>query len=236
MKSIILLISILLLNNLYSQEKFDVEVAEADYLFSNKEYKNAIIEYDKVIKGNDKESYNYYLRGLSKYNLEDNMGAIKDFTKAYLLIKNDALNGNWIYGPRTFKFNDTYMNAELGLSPVHKFFHLFLYRGHSKYKLEDYRGAILDLKEYIKYDNTDDDFPGIHKLIGDCYFMLQQYPEAIKFYTEAINLNPADKSAYFSRGVSFLNNDALESACIDLSKSGELGNEKAYELITEYCR
>ncbi len=50
-----------------------------------KEYKNAIVDFDKVIALNPEHVRSYYKRGLTKYNLENYAGAIDDYTRAIKL-------------------------------------------------------------------------------------------------------------------------------------------------------
>ena len=40
---------------------------------------------------------------------------------------------------------------------------------------------------------------------------------------------------YYNRAISKLKLKQKEGACLDLSKSGELGDDKAYEMIKKYC-
>ena len=50
-----------------------------------KEYKNAIVDFDKVIALNPEHVRAYYKRGLTKYNLENYAGAIDDYTRVIKL-------------------------------------------------------------------------------------------------------------------------------------------------------
>ena len=54
-------------------------------------------------------------------------------------------------------------------------------------------------------------------------------------YNRAININPEYAPSYFNRGVAKLLLYDDNGACVDLSKAGEMGMYKAYELIREYC-
>ncbi|MDA9332749.1 tetratricopeptide repeat protein, partial [Saprospiraceae bacterium] len=58
---------------------------------------------------------------------------------------------------------------------------------------------------------------------------------SIADYTKAIEIDPNYAKAYLNRGRSKLMLGQKDSGCLDLSKAGELGYGKAYEVIKEYC-
>lgn len=63
----------------------------------------------------------------------------------------------------------------------------------------------------------------------------QEYQDALSDFNSAIDINPKNIVAYTNRGLLKLELGQKDSGCLDLSKAGELGYEKAYELIREYC-
>ena len=71
---------------------------------------------------------------------------------------------------------------------------------------------------------------------GNAKEKLQDYTGAIADYTKAIELNPKDPSAYYNRGLAKIDLSQKDSGCLDLSKAGEWGAERAYEMIKKYCQ
>ena len=65
---------------------------------------------------------------------------------------------------------------------------------------------------------------------------LEEHRRAIADHTKAIELNPNDSMAYITRGKSNIKINKKDSAYLDFSKAGELGNREAYDLIEEYCK
>jgi hypothetical protein len=51
----------------------------------------------------------------------------------------------------------------------------------------------------------------------------------------SIEINPKSAEAYENRGLSKIAIGQKDNGCKDLSKAGELGYEKAYERIKEFC-
>jgi hypothetical protein len=54
-------------------------------------------------------------------------------------------------------------------------------------------------------------------------------------FSKAIEINPKYTQAYYSKGISRIAIGQKDSGCLDLSKAGELGSEKAYEVIKKNC-
>jgi len=71
--------------------------------------------------------------------------------------------------------------------------------------------------------------------LGNIYNTLGEYYTSIYYYTKSINEDPYFTFAYFNRGLTNILIKENEKACIDFSKSGELGFQKAYNLIKQYC-
>jgi tetratricopeptide (TPR) repeat protein len=58
---------------------------------------------------------------------------------------------------------------------------------------------------------------------------------ALNDLEKVINSNQKDGLAYYYRGKIKIQKNEMDSACLDLSKAGELGVEEAYELIKQTC-
>ena len=63
----------------------------------------------------------------------------------------------------------------------------------------------------------------------------EDYIGAIEDYSEAIKVSNSFSEAYLNRALILLILDNKEQACMDLSKSGELGNVSVYDVIAKYC-
>ncbi len=59
---------------------------------------------------------------------------------------------------------------------------------------------------------------------------------AIEDFLLIIEIDPKNSQSYYYMGVDkFLTGDN-EGGCLDLSKAGELGEKKVYDLIKKYCK
>jgi tetratricopeptide (TPR) repeat protein len=170
--------------------------------------KNEILKYNKLIKQNPKDGNAYYNRGFEKYTFDlDYKGAILDFTEA---IKNGYEN-----------------DAET-----------YYLRGDAKCKLKDYRGAISDYDTAIEIDinriNNLESENG-YEARANAKLGLKDFEGAKNDFTESLKINAESNNCYFLRAYCELSLENKENACLDLSKAGELGHPRAYEMIEKYC-
>ena len=109
----------------------------------------------------------------------------------------------------------------------------YAHRADAKFQLGDVRGALMDYKRALQDDMLNEEY-----LIKKAYCLIQlnQLSEAIQNFDAILLLNPKNKEAYLNRGSAKLLNQDIEGACLDWSKSGELGHIDAYKLIREYCQ
>ncbi|MFI3292061.1 MAG: tetratricopeptide repeat protein [Rikenellaceae bacterium] len=62
-----------------------------------------------------------------------------------------------------------------------------------------------------------------------------KYPEAYEEYSKAIELYPSFAEAYYNRGIVQIYMEDTRKGCLDISKAGELGIGRAYEILKEYA-
>jgi len=65
--------------------------------------------------------------------------------------------------------------------------------------------------------------------------MSKQYRSSISDFTKVIEINPNYSDGHYNRGLSKIYLDQINSGCLDLSKAGELGHPRAYDMIRKYC-
>jgi uncharacterized protein (TIGR02145 family) len=194
----------------------------------------AIEDYTMAIALDPKLALAYYNRGLAKQDLEDFRGAIADYTKAIELDPTDResyFNRGWVKSRLQDHIGAIadYTKA-IEINPEHT--DVFFNRGLDKFNLQDYRGAIAD---YTKAIELDPEYADAYCSRGLAKRGLKDRIGAISDFTKAIALDPKYAGAYCNRGLTKIELAQKDSGCLDLSKAGELGYEKAYELIKKYC-
>jgi tetratricopeptide (TPR) repeat protein len=108
----------------------------------------------------------------------------------------------------------------------------FFSRGNIKMKLQDYYGAIDD---YTAAITLNENYIDAYYNRGKAKQFLQAYEDAINDCSKIIAINKKNVDAYYMRGLLRIEFGDLKNGCLDLSKAGELGDLKAYEMIKEKC-
>lgn len=169
-------------------------------LIDKRDYMEAILNLNKAIELDAKNSSAYFLRATLKEKFEDLHGAMKDY--------NTAIEAN----PKSA---DT-----------------FFARGNVKMRLQDYYGAIEDFSAAIA---VNENFVEAYFSRGKAKQLLMAYEDAINDVTKIIQINPKSVDAYYMRGILRIDFGDMKNGCLDLSKAGELGDLRAYEVIKEKC-
>ncbi len=108
----------------------------------------------------------------------------------------------------------------------------YAFRGNTKYELQDLRGALSDYNKAIKLDASNSEY---NYRLGLTYHELNLVDNAMECYNNSITLNPQNSIVYYYRGIAFIDLNNIDAGCEDLSKAGELGYIKAYDLIKNKC-
>jgi tetratricopeptide (TPR) repeat protein len=179
----------------------------------------------------------YFEKGKSKDNLGNYSGAIDDYTEAILL--DPKFESAYYYraiAKGLLGDNEGSITDYTKLIALGKMFsrasYVYQARGISKQILGDYRGSIVDFTTAISLGTGVN--PENYLARGTSKGMLKDYVGAIADFTMVISYVPT-KEAYYGRGVANLALHKKNSACLDFSKAGELGNKEAYEYIQKYC-
>ncbi|MFR9653379.1 MAG: tetratricopeptide repeat protein [Rikenellaceae bacterium] len=181
-----------------------------------------------IVEQSTKESWqNYFKRGVSQSLIRQYTSSINLLTKA---IKLNASNP-FIYFERATvraemidfisSIDNSYQRITVDSDPANRL-------NNAPKILYNYDEAIADLDQaaalypdwaYIYYNRA-----GLLALSG-------RLPEAYDDYTKAISLHPSFAEAYYNRGVIQIQLNDVNKGWIDISKAGELGVERAYEIL-----
>lgn len=172
-------------------------------------FKESIPLYNEAIKLSPLNDKAYRYLGASKVGVGDYFGAIQAFTKSIEINPKDEI--------------------------------AYERRGESKIKLKDLRGALLDFQKILEINSIN---ANAYFSIANIKYDLGNYDIAINYYTKFINILQKEKGheedynlkhAYYNRGLAKINVKLKNEGCLDFSRAGELGQEKAYQAIKDYC-
>ncbi len=181
-----------------------------------------------------KSAEDFIDHGIKKYEEKEYMEAIVSFNEA-IALDDKSHQAYYMRGNIKQRFGDIHgamKDYNESVEANSKFPEAYFERGNIKYMLQDYYGAINDYTQAITLNENN--LEAYYKR-GQAKQQLEAYQDAINDCTQILNKDPKNVDAYFLRGVLRIEYGKLAEGCLDLSKAGELGDLKAYEMIRERC-
>ena len=189
-------------------------------------YMDAIKDFNKSIELDPNNEYGFQGRAYMKARLKDYRGAIQDYSRAIELNINDSNRDN-----RGAMYK--YIKEESLADHYNS-------RGEAEDNLKDYRKALIDYNKAIEmstlYTVRSVLLESFYSNRGILKYKIQDYKEALGDFNNLLLLAPNNPKAICYKGLALLQLGYLDEGCLELSKSGELGNTYAYEMINKYCR
>jgi tetratricopeptide (TPR) repeat protein len=171
----------------------------------------------------------YTTRGLSRTYSGNTSGAMDDYNKATELQPDyySAIN------------NRAYLYQKLNLhsQAIADFDHLiflqpqsatYYARGYSWQMISEFNKAIADYQKAIQLDSSNSN---IYVNCGNCYMAQRNITAAISYYNLALQKNPNNALAFYTRGWAYQTNGKPILGCEDLNKAVALGNPNASALL-----
>jgi len=207
---------------------------KAKALIELNEPQNALPNLNLAIENNSANAMFLYYRGKLFFEAGNTQEASADFDKAVSLQPDfaDALNYRGVTKEIAGKHAEAIEDYNAAIKENPGFATAYYNKGTSEASLAQYPAAIasfskcieLDPKKVMSFMNR-----------GNCHIMLKDYKSAISDYTTAITIDPKNPDAYFNRGAAY-HYSGDKNSCIDWEKAKSLGNKKAAELLSQYCK
>jgi len=131
------------------------------------------------------------------------------------------------------KYFDAIEKYNLAIEINPKSSNTYFNRGIAKYYLGNYTDAISDYTKAIEIDPTDFMF---YDNRGAAKGKSDDYKGAILDFNQSLLIDPNDATAYLNRGLMKINLNDTKGACEDLLKSCNLGDDKACNKYSKYCK
>lgn len=171
------------------------------------------------------------LRSLTKLNLGDNQGAIEDAERGIKLDPGDFYNyfskGTALVNLDRYREAITLFDEALDRNPGH--YESLRLRASARCMIEDWAAARRDLEALLAALPDDDQG---HFWLGFLFQQTGDPASAIRKYSEAIQANPHNKTAYFNRGLIALQHGRNEEALRDFRMARDLAPD--WELVKPY--
>jgi tetratricopeptide (TPR) repeat protein len=189
---------------------------------ANGQLQEALIFYSKVLglDSNYVEAYNN--RGVTKFLLKDNAGAIADFDKA-ITLKPSFAEVYYNRGLAKSELQDyagATVDFDRAINLKSKYLLAYFNRGLAKSNSHEYRGAIADQSKVIELKK--DYFPAYYNR-GTARYELGDYKGAVADFDRAIELKPDGGNFYLARGMVLQTLGNTQGANADFRRASALG-------------
>ena len=178
-------------------------VARGNTYWGNKEYKQAIAEYDRAIEIDPRNFEAHVSRGESLYALRDYANALASIDQALALnptsVRANNARANVLYSSGDYDGALLSYDKAIASSPKDKI--LFSNRADAYAKKRDCTRAILDLNQAIALDPR---YASAYERRGNCYIAKEDFVRATSDLTQAIALDPGNVGAVVDRGGAYL--------------------------------
>ncbi len=245
MKYSFLFIIILLLSACHTKIK-QANERGLEYM-KQKQYKQAITEFDAILSRDAAWYPAYYNRAVSYANNQQYEEAVKDFT--YLLTNFAGHADSYFNRGIVYENMGCYANAIKDYSETLKlrpdFIMAYHYRGIARYRMNDLDGALEDYNKALQLGKNVQMDVVTAKEIGlnasAIYYnrgvIMQKKgnaPAAIQDYTEAIQIDPSSAKAYYNRAIARMAISKMDEARNDLEIASRLGYKPAATVIQNH--
>ena len=109
----------------------------------------------------------------------------------------------------------------------------FYLRGGSKFKQQNYRGAVTDLSKAV---NLNPRYADAYMKLGDTFYKLKSYQKAVNSYSKVIKITPRDSKAYLKRGMTRYMIKQYRGSLNDFNSSLRIDNRTSFAGVAYMAR
>lgn len=211
----------------YAQYDKDAFFMRGRMALADGKYAQAIENFNILAQLDTTDYWNYFFRGIAKYNLGDLRGAKRDFDRSVRI--NPVFTSGYHYrGITDSRFGDyeaalTNLQKALELRPGNA--GLYFSRGVTYFLSQQFDKAVSDFDRYIRKEPKD---PSAYLNRGASLLFLGDTLEAMNDYDKAIKLDRFDPEGYVRRGRLYAGKGEYESAIADMDKAIELDTTNTF--------
>ncbi len=206
---------------LYAQYDKDVFYMRGRQALSEGRYSTAIENFNILARLDTANYWNYFFRGIAKYNLGDIRGAKNDFDRS-VRINPVFTNGYHYRGITSSRFGEYEAALEdlqhaLDLRPGNM--SVYFSRGVTYFLAQQFENAVKDFDKYIRREPRD---PSAYLNRGASYLFLGDTLKAYEDYNKSIKLDRFDPEGYVRRGRLYAAQGDYNKAIADMDMAIEL--------------
>ena len=206
---------------IYAQYDKDVFYMRGRQALSDGKYSAAIENFNILARLDTTNYWNYFFRGIAKYNLGDIRGAKNDFDRS-VSINPVFTNGYHYRGITSSRFGEYESALEdlqhaLDLRPGNM--SVYFSRGVTYFLAQQFENAVKDFDKYIRKEPRD---PSAYLNRGASHLFLGDTLKAYDDYNKAIKLDRFDPEGYVRRGRLYATQGDYVNAIADMDMAIEL--------------
>ena len=181
-------------------------------------YALAIENFNVLARLDTTDYWNFFFRGIAKYNLGDIRGARADFDRSVRI--NPVFTNGWHYRAitksRQGEYDAALADLEKAIELRPGFIGLYYSRGVTYFLARRFEGAVADFDRYIRKEPSD---PGAYLNRGASWLFLGDTLKAFADYNKAIELDRFEPESYIRRGHLHAAKGNFESALADMNQA-----------------
>lgn len=183
-------------------------------LLAEDQYREAIETINVLLRADDELHEGYFLRGLAKYYLGDNIGAEMDFSKAIALnpVYTNAFHYRGVVRGTIGNYDDATRDFQASIDLRPDLLHSYYSRGVTHLLNKQFEKAIADFDMVLRFT---DKLAYAYIQKGNAYLFLNDTIAAHKNYDLAIKTNREDSEGYARRGNLLLTQNRYQEALED---------------------
>ncbi|MCQ2156202.1 MAG: tetratricopeptide repeat protein [Bacteroidales bacterium] len=190
-------------------------------------YSTAIENFNILARLDTADYWNFFWRGIAKYNLGDVRGAYGDFDRSVRLnpVFTNGYHYRAIAESRSGDFDNAIKDLETAISLRPGFSGLYFSRGVTYFLAQRFTLAVEDFDRYIHKEPKD---PSAYLNRGACRLFLGDTLKALTDYNKAIKLDRFEAESYVRRGLVYAGQKKYPDAIADLDKAIELDSTSTF--------
>lgn len=190
-------------------------------------YAQAIENFNILAQLDTADYWNFFFRGIAKYNLGDLRGAKRDFDRSVRInpIFTSGYHYRGITDSRFGDYDSALADLEKAISLRPGNIGLYFSRGVTYFLSQQFEKAVHDFDKYIRKEPKD---PSAYLNRGACWLFLGDTLKAQNDYDKAIKLDRFDPEGYVRRGRLHASRNDYKAALEDMNKAIELDTANTF--------
>ena len=212
---------------LHAQYDKEVFFIRGRIALADGKYSEAIENFNVISRLDTTDYWNFFFRGIAKYNLGDLRGAQTDFDSSVRL--NPVFTSGYHYRAITLsrfgKYEEALADLQRAIELRPGFIGLYFSRGVTYFLSQQFDKAVKDFDRYIKKEPDD---PSAYLNRGASYLFLGDTLKAVSDYNKAIRIDRFDAEGYVRRGRLYAAQKKYDDAIADMNKAIELDTSNTF--------